>query len=135
MANEPQDLVHIDSVPEGPEINTLLPVTDTSELTVQERARMEQFQMALSTIGQAAGGALICPGNQVGVSEVNQCPYAAKCELLRVQKAPQGELCPIERDFLVSKFNGWCSTIGANPRALKEDQRAVVSELTWIDVQ
>jgi hypothetical protein len=77
----------------------------------------------------------VCPGNQVDVEDVNRCPYAAKCELLRAQKAPAGELCPIEREIILARFNGWCNTIGCDPKALREDQRAVVSELVWIDVQ
>ncbi len=77
----------------------------------------------------------MCPGNQIGVADSSRCPYAAKCELLRLQKAPEGELCPIERELLLARFTGWCSTIAADPKALREDQRAVVSELTWIDIQ
>lgn len=136
MPEEPRDLVPTEQVlPELPDINTLLPIASLNGLTAVEGAALQQFQTALVMLGQAAGGALVCPGNQVGVAESSQCPYAAKCELLKRQKAPQGELCPIERELLLARFVGWCTTIGADPKALREDQRSVVAELTWIDVQ
>lgn len=135
--DEPRDLAPVEQpdLPTVPDLSVLLPVPATTTLTASESARLQQTQQAFVVIGQAAGGALICPGNQVGVADVSRCPYAAKCELLRVQKAPQGELCPIEREIILARFSGWCNTIGADPKLLREDQRAVVSELVWIDVQ
>lgn len=135
MPDEPQDLVPVEPISNVPDLNTLLPEAPLVNVTAPERARLEQFQTALIIIGQPAGGALVCPGNQIGVTQDNLCAYAAKCELLRVQKAPQGELCPIERELVLSRFTGWCNTIKADPKNLAEDQRAVVAELTWIDVQ
>lgn len=137
MPEEPRDLAPIEQpdIPTVPDIDTLLPYSSPGDLTSSEAQRLQQFQTALIVLGQAAGGALVCPGNQVGVSDVNKCAYAAKCELLRAQKAPQGQLCPIEREIILARFNGWCRNINADPKNLREDQRAVVSELTWIDVQ
>lgn len=124
-----------DEISTIPDLTTLLPLSPLTDVTTEERARLEQFQTALIVLGQPAGGALVCPGNQIGVSDQNRCAYAAKCELLRVQKAPEGELCPIERELILSRFFGWCNTINVDPKQLREDQRAVVGELTWIDVQ
>jgi hypothetical protein len=136
MPEEPRDLVPIEqTVPVELDLSSLLPTPSLNGLTASEGERFQQFQAALVHLGQAAGGCLVCPGNQVGVIESNKCPYAAKCELLKLQKAPAGELCPIERELTLSRFTGWCQTIGANPSNLREDQRAVVAELTWIDVQ
>lgn len=118
-----------------PDLSTLLPIPSVSELTRTESDTLQKFQQALIIMGQAAGGALVCPGNQVGVADPSRCPYAAKCELLRIQKAPQGELCPIERELLLARFYGWCSTLGADMNNLREDQRSVISELTWLDIQ
>lgn len=133
---ESRDLVPTDqTLSDLPDLDTLLPAAPLSTLTPSEIQRLQQFQTALVQIGQAAGGALVCPGNQIGIDDINKCPYAAKCELLRVHKAPQGELCPIEREIILARFYGWCSTIGAEAKLLREDQRAVVSELVWIDVQ
>lgn len=136
MSDGPRDLVPTEqTLPSVPDLDTLLPAASPNGLTPNEVKSLQQFQTALVIMGQAAGGALVCPGNQVGVAEASQCPYAAKCEMLKRSKAPAGELCPIEREILLARFTGWCSTIGADPKALREDQRSVVSELTWIDVQ
>lgn len=136
MSDVPRELALSDhqDVPELPDLDTLLP-TSSGDLTNSELAKLQQFQTALVMIGQAAGGALVCPGNQVGVADHNKCPYAAKCELLKAHKAPSGELCPIEREVILARFAGWASTIGADQKRLREDQRSVISELVWIDVQ
>lgn len=136
MSDTPRDLAPIDqTIPEVPDVESLLPYPSVQELTAVQTQRLQQFQTALIVIGQAAGGVLVCPGNQVGVPDVDRCAYAAKCELLRAQKAPQNELCPIERELAIARFNGWAMTIGANTKALREDERAVIAELTWIDIQ
>ena len=138
MPEEPRAITPVTEQPDLPtipDLETLLPIPSANQLTEQENARLQQFQQALVIIGQAAGGALVCPGNQIGVVDTQRCPYAAKCELLRVQKAPQNELCPIERELILARFYGWCNTLGADPKNLREDVRAVVSELVWIDIQ
>lgn len=136
MPEEPRSLVPTEqSLQEAPEPSSLLPHPSIGEIPDASTQRLMQFQTALVVIGQAAGGVLVCPGNQVGVAETSRCPYAAKCELLRLQQAPQGELCPIERELALARFYGWAATIHADPRNLMEDQRAVIAELTWIDVQ
>lgn len=136
MPEEPRDLLPLEQNQlSAPSLEELLPLAPIDGLTASEIAKMQQLQVALVQIGSAAGGALVCPGNQVGVSESSRCPYSAKCELLKRSKAPEGELCPIEREVILARFNGWAATINANPRALREDQRAVISELVWIDVQ
>jgi hypothetical protein len=133
MPEDFRDLVPI--TPSIPSIEDLLPAPSNNSLTVSEGKTLHQFQTALIVLGQAAGGALVCPGNQIGIPESDRCPYSAKCELLKLQKAPSGELCPIERELILARFNGWCSTIGADTKTLREDQRSVVAELTWIDIQ
>lgn len=138
MPEEPRALVpteQFDDISTVPDLDTLLPSPGAGSLSESEQARHQKFQTALVVMGQAAGIALVCPGNQVGVSDANKCAYAAKCELLKAHKAPQGELCPIEREIILARFTGWCHTIGADPKALREDQRAVVAELVEIDVQ
>lgn len=137
MPDEINDLVPAEqpAVAEIPDLDQLLPFPSIQPLTNAETQRHQQFMTALIQIGQAAGGALVCPGNQVGVADSSRCPYAAKCELLRVQKAPAGELCPIEREIILARFYGWCDTLNVEPKNLREDQRAVVSELVWLDVQ
>jgi len=136
MPEEPRGLVPAESTLPAPvDLDSLLPIASLNSLTASEAKALQQFQQALVVLGQAAGGALVCPGNQVGVADASRCPYAAKCELLRLQKAPEGELCPIEREVLLARFKGWAETINANPSALREDERSVIAELTWIDIQ
>lgn len=129
----PDDLIPI--TPEVPNLEDLLPTPSNCGITADEGKNLQQFQTALIVLGQAAGGALVCPGNQINTPDADKCPYAAKCELLKLQKAPAGELCPIERELLLARFTGWCKTINADPKDLREDQRSVVAELTWIDIQ
>lgn len=143
MPEEPRAIVPTQQpdAPVVPDIESLLPTPSANGVTEQENARLSQFQTALIVIGQAAGGALVCPGNQLGVADSQKCPYAAKCELLRVQKAPANELCPIERELILARFHGWCNTltevmgVTIDPKTLREDVRAVISELVWIDIQ
>jgi len=138
MPEEPRAIVPTEQIlPASPSLDSLLPTASLHGLTAAEGQALQQFQQALITLGQAAGGALVCPGNQVGVAESSKCPYSAKCELLRLQKAPQGELCPIERELLLARFKGWCKhpSINVEYENLREDQRSVVVELTWIDIQ
>jgi len=136
MPEETRELVPVQPAqPESPDPATLLPYPSIGELPDASTQRLMQFQTALVVIGQPAGGVLVCPGNQVGVADSSRCPYAAKCELLRISQAPQGELCPIERELTLARFNGWATTIGADVRNLREDQRAVIAELVWIDIQ
>lgn len=135
MPEEPRGLIFVEPDASVPDLETLLPMPSSGDLSTSETKRHQQFQTALVVMGQAAGVALVCPGNQIGVADASRCAYAAKCELLKAQKAPQGELCPIEREIILARFTGWCNTIGADPKALREDQRAVVAELVEIDIQ
>jgi hypothetical protein len=122
-------------VPQTPDLDTLLPFPSIEELTPAENQRHQQLMTALVVLGQAAGAALVCPGNQEGVADSSRCAYAAKCELLRAHKAPEGQLCPIEREIILSSFGGWCKELNVDPKNLGEADKADVSELTWISVQ
>lgn len=132
MPDQPQELTPAQNIID---IDGLLPMPSNSNLTADESKTVFQFQKALIILGQAAGGALVCPGNQVGVPDTKKCPYAAKCEMLRLQKAPAGDLCPIERELILARFKGWVNTINADINNLREDHRTVIAELTYLDVQ
>src|SRR5271157_3079589 len=132
MPEELRGLVPVEpNTPAPIDLNSLLPNPPLQGLTAAEGQALQQFQQALIVLGQAAGGALVCPGNQIGVADASRCPYAAKCEILKLQKAPQGELCPIERELLLARFKGWCKhpSINVELENLREDQRSVVAEL------
>lgn len=104
-------------------------------LTEPEARELLAFQRSLVILGPAGGAVLMCPGNQKNYRPEDMCPYAAKCPLLRAEKAPEGKLCPIERTLTEERFSSWCKTVGQEPDALTEDTRATVSQLTFIDLQ
>jgi len=117
------------------DLTELLPVSEGTNLTQAERNDASRHQNALNILGPAAGAALVCPGNQVGLDESQKCPYSAKCVLLRARKAPQGELCPIEAEHISSQFRAWTTELEKTTLTLTASERAVVSELVWLDVQ
>jgi hypothetical protein len=100
---------------------------------VKELAR--QTQHALIVLGPAGGAVTVCPGNQATVPETRMCPLAAKCELLKAMRAPQGQLCPLERGYVLQRFADWSFELGKTPSTMTETERVTVSELTWIDLQ
>lgn len=113
----------------------LLPAADLSHVSAEVTERTNQLQMALRILGPAGGSVLVCPGNQVGLEEYQRCPYSAKCELLRAQVAPQGSLCPHERDLVATRFTDWSTELGRTPTTLSETDRSFVSDMVWLDTQ
>jgi hypothetical protein len=113
----------------------LLPKATDLNLSQSQVDELAAFEASLVILGPAAGSVLVCPGNQEDLTEDKKCPYAAKCPLLRMKKAPQGKLCPIERTITEQRFSSWCKVVGQEPDQLTEDMRALVSDLTWMDLQ
>jgi hypothetical protein len=132
--NLPPEPQAIEQVPKKTSLTTLLPGTSI-ELNEEEIAEVYAHQLATRVLGPAAGAVLVCPGNQCGLPDEQKCPYFAKCPLLRMQKAPEGRLCPFEKDIVEQRFGDWCRELGAEPDQLSESQRAVVADLVWLDVQ
>lgn len=120
-----------------PKIGTLSLVADLDDLnlTQEEREEVDAFNQVNVILGPAAGAALVCPGNQLDIPEHLKCPYAAKCPLLRMQKAPAHRLCPLEKSYIEERFSSWCQEIEADPLHLSETNRVAISDLVWIDVQ
>ena len=104
-------------------------------LTAEESVEFESYQRALTVLGPAAGTVLMCPGNQANVADEDRCPYAAKCPLLRMQKAPENRMCPIERRLMEDRFNSWCTELSTDALTMLESDRVAVSDLVWIDLQ
>jgi len=127
----------LDILESKPELNfdSLLPKPKNLKLTPDEVQELASFKASFVILGPAAGSVLVCPGNQEDTPPDQKCPYAAKCTLLRIKKAPQGELCPIERVITEQRFVAWCKRIGQDPTQLTEDARITVSELVWLDLQ
>jgi len=112
----------------------LLPIKHIS-LTLEETDRVQKLQTALLVLGPAGGSCLVCPGNQINTPQDERCPYYSKCELLKMRKAPQGELCPIEANYIATRFTDWAKELNRTVDQLTETERCFVSDLTWIDTQ
>jgi len=115
--------------------DALLPKATDLNLSQSQVDELAAFEASLVILGPAAGYVLVCPGNQEDLTEDKKCPYAAKCPLLRMKKAPEGKLCPIERTITEQRFSSWCRAVGQEPDQLTEDMRSLVSDLTWMDLQ
>lgn len=115
--------------------DALLPKPKNLALSQDQVAELASFEAALVILGPAAGAVLMCPGNQEGLADDKKCPYFAKCPLLKMKKAPEGDLCPIERVITEERFSSWCRVLGQEPGELTEDVRVVVSTLVWIDLE
>lgn len=122
-------------VPTPIEISDLLPSADLTDVPEDVLARSRQLQQAFQVLGPAGGSVLVCPGNQIGVPDSQKCPYSAKCELLRARVAPQGELCPIERELVVTRFADWLKELGRTQNNLSESERSFVADIVWLDTQ
>lgn len=116
-------------------VNILLPSNNPATLTEAETEAVDRLNSALRILGPAAGGALVCPGNQEYTADEDKCPYSAKCALLKAKKAPQGELCPVEVDIIGSQFNDWTKQLERTPFDLSASERVFVAELVWLAVQ
>lgn len=108
---------------------------DDLGLTIEERQEIDSFNQVNVVLGPAGGACLVCPGNQLDVPDEQKCPYAAKCPLLRMQKAPAHRLCPIEKIYIEERFGSWCKEIEADPAYMSETNRVAVGDLVWLDVQ
>jgi hypothetical protein len=104
-------------------------------LTAEETQELAFYQTALTILGPAAGSVLMCPGNQLNVADEDRCPYSSKCPLLRMGKAPENRMCPIERKLVEDRFNSWCRELGTEALTILESDRVAVSDLTWIDLK
>jgi len=122
-------------VPCAPNPFTLLSSDNEINLTPEEQSKAQKLQDVFVLLGPAGGSALVCPGNQIGVPENERCPYSAKCELLKAGKAPAGELCPIEANYIATRFSDWTRELNKATNTLTESERCFVSDMTWIDTQ
>jgi hypothetical protein len=127
----PSDLIKTDKEL----IEFLLPSNNPNELTAKETADLTRFNSALTILGPAAAGALVCPGNQTYVPDDEKCPYSAKCVLLKAQKAPEGELCPLEVEIIGEQFKSWVAELKRTAFDLSASERVFVAELVWLAVQ
>jgi hypothetical protein len=127
--------VALTTLPAGFDPFQLLPEAIPENLDPAVHMRASLTQQALVVLGPAGGAVTTCPGNQVGIEAHQRCPLAPKCEMLKAMQAPIGQLCPLERNFVATRFLAWAAEIGKTPATVTETERVMVSDLTWIDLQ
>lgn len=125
----------VPAIPATGSVLGLLALDEDLGLTPAEKQELDNYHTALRILGPAAGAVLVCPGNQENLAEEDKCPYASKCPLLRMHKAPEGRMCPVERTIVEDRFNDWCKEFQTDPLQIRESERVAVSDLCWIDLQ
>src|SRR5258708_30610906 len=69
------------------------------ELTAEEQKKIQIYQEARLVLGSAGAAPMRCAGEL--------CPIANTCPLMKIKKAPLGETCPFEANYVVERFAGW----------------------------
>lgn len=107
-------------------LSSLLPIP-AIELTNDERQLVSQYQEARLILGSAGTAPMICGGND--------CPFALRCPLIAIKKAPVKQICPFESHYVIERFHGWMSELGRTLDTLVESERVTVSNLVYLDLQ
>ena len=115
--------------------DSLLPKPQNMALSTEQAGELASFEASFVILGPAAGTVMVCPGNQEGLTDDKRCPYAAKCPLLKMKKAPEGALCPVERVLVEQRFSSWCRQANCEPDELPPPERSAIASLVWIDIQ
>ena len=85
---------------------SLILPTGSIDLTVEQARRVQQHHQALIILGASGASPLQCAAG---------CPMAFRCPLATMQKAPVGQACPFEVDYVRVRFSAWLG--GARPDA------------------
>ena len=64
-----------------------------------------------------------------------QCPVRQSCELVQMNKAPDGLPCPFEVQFILDRFTAWLEELDRSVDELTASERAQVSTLVSLDLQ
>jgi len=131
-----------------PDIYSLLPMPHI-ELTVAEKAVVQQYQLGRIILGPVADAVMDCPPpppefipvGQVQASADGQvtyvtlrdsfkiCPFRTTCPFLKQGKAPHEQPCPLETNYLTERFVRWAAEMGKTPHNINETERVHISEL------
>lgn len=104
----------------------LLPTTQT-DLTPAEQKTVQIYQTARLVLGSAGVAPMRCAGPT--------CPIANTCPLVKIHKAPIGEICPFEANYVSERFVGWMNEINQTEETLTETDRSSIAQLVVIDLQ
>jgi hypothetical protein len=108
-------------------LHVLLPIKDIS-LTAEEQSKIQLYQLSRLVLGPAASAPMICAAEK--------CPIAKTCPLQMIHKAPQGELCPFEVNYVVERFQDWIRELGRSEASeLTATERSSIAQLVVIDIQ
>jgi hypothetical protein len=104
----------------------LLP-TASQDLTLDEQKAVQIYQEARLVLGSAGVAPMRCAGPA--------CPIATTCPLVKINKAPVGEICPFEANYVVERFTGWMRELNHDEASLSETDRSSIAQLVVIDLQ
>lgn len=105
---------------------SLLP-TATSDLTTAELTTLRVYQEARLVLGSAGAAVMTCAGEH--------CPIQLTCPLMKIHKAPVGDLCPFEANYIVERFAGWMRELDRTEATMSETDRSSISQLVTMDLQ
>jgi len=61
--------------------------------------------------------------------------HAARCPLAQMRKAPEGQYCPFEVDYVRVRFASWLDELGRTLDTLEASERSTIANLVYIDLQ
>jgi hypothetical protein len=105
----------------------LLPIAEI-ELAADELEQVQIYQMANLVLGPAAAAPMICEPNCPN-------PFRSVCPLAQAHKAPLGQRCPFEQQYIGERFIGWLNEIGRTLEDLLESERSAITTLVTLDLQ
>lgn len=104
----------------------LLPIKPNT-LTAEEQEQVQIYQNARLVLGSAGVAPMRCEGAA--------CPIANTCPLVKMKKAPIGDICPFEASYVVERFTGWMMELNQDDTSLSETDRSSIAQLVVIDLQ
>lgn len=104
----------------------LLP-TGSIDLSTEEQKKVQVYQEARLVLGSAGIAPMRCAGDT--------CPIAKTCPLVKINKAPVGEICPFEASYVVERFAGWMKELERTEITMSETERSSIAQLVVIDLQ
>jgi hypothetical protein len=106
---------------------TLLLPSGNIDLTIEEMKAVQVYQEARLVLGSAGIAPMRCAGEL--------CPIANTCPLMKVHKAPLGQICPFEANYVVNRFAGWMRDLNRTEATMTETERSSIAQLVVIDLQ
>lgn len=97
------------------------------DLTAEEQKKIQVYQEARLILGSAGAAPMRCAGPA--------CPIANTCPLIKMNKAPVGELCPFESNYVVERFVSWMKELEKTEGTITETERSSIAQLVVIDLQ